>query len=119
MSIRKILRKYRKKPVIIKASQWFMNGDHPEDNSVLIQDYADQVFCSEGQVVRRFRRSDVPGDKICNQCGNMIDRHGWIDTPEGGHRVCPGDWIITGVKGERYPCKPDIFNKTYELVEDE
>src|SRR5690606_28069754 len=31
-----------------------------------------------------------------------------------GHKVCPGDWIITGVKGERYPCKPDIFAQTYE-----
>lgn len=28
----------------------------------------------------------------------------------------PGDWIITGVHGEKYPCKPDIFEKTYELV---
>lgn len=33
------------------------------------------------------------------------------------HRVMPGDWIITGVKGERYPCKPDIFEATYEKVE--
>jgi hypothetical protein len=40
--------------------------------------------------------------------------HGWIDTLEGGHIVCPGDWIITGVKGERYPCKPDVFAMTYE-----
>ncbi len=39
---------------------------------------------------------------------------GWIETLEGGHVVTPGDWIITGVKGERYPCKPDIFEQTYE-----
>ena len=44
-------------------------------------------------------------------------KHGWIDTLEGGHIVCPGDWIITGVKGEHYPCKPDIFEMTYEPVE--
>lgn len=37
-----------------------------------------------------------------------------IKTLEGWHRVRPGDWIITGVKGERYPCKPDIFEMTYE-----
>ena len=37
-----------------------------------------------------------------------------IDTLEGGHVVTPGDWIIIGVKGERYPCKPDIFALTYE-----
>lgn len=39
-----------------------------------------------------------------------------IDTLEGNHEVTPGDWIITGVKGERYPCKPDIFKMTYESV---
>lgn len=44
--------------------------------------------------------------------------HGWIDTLEGGHTVCPGDVIITGVAGEMYPCKPDIFAKTYEPVEE-
>jgi len=54
------------------------------------------------------------GDHTCSKCGNLIDQHGWIDTLEGGHIVCPGDWIITGVKGERYPCKPDIFEATYE-----
>ena len=40
----------------------------------------------------------------------------WIATLEGGHVVSAGDWIITGVKGERYPCKPDIFEMTYEAV---
>lgn len=44
---------------------------------------------------------------------------GWIETLEGGHIVNPGDWIITGVKGEHYPCKPDIFAQTYEPVEAE
>lgn len=40
-----------------------------------------------------------------------------IDTLEGKHEVTPGDFIITGVKGEKYPCKPDIFEMTYEPVE--
>jgi hypothetical protein len=44
--------------------------------------------------------------------------NGWIQTLEGGHIVCPGDYIITGVNGEHYPCKPDIFWRTYELVEE-
>jgi hypothetical protein len=44
--------------------------------------------------------------------------NGWIQTLEGGHIVSPGDYIITGVKGEHYPCKPDIFWRTYELVEE-
>ena len=40
-----------------------------------------------------------------------------IDTLEGrALEVAPGDWIITGVKGEKYPCKPDVFEATYELV---
>ena len=39
-----------------------------------------------------------------------------IDTLEGPLHVSDGDWIITGVKGERYPCKPDIFEATYERV---
>lgn len=40
-----------------------------------------------------------------------------IETIEGTLTAQPGDWIITGVKGERYPCKPDIFEATYEPVE--
>jgi hypothetical protein len=39
-----------------------------------------------------------------------------IQTLEGPMRVTPGDWIITGVKGEKYPCKPDIFTLTYEPI---
>lgn len=41
-----------------------------------------------------------------------------ISTLEGVMRADVGDWIIRGVKGERYPCKPDIFAATYEAVED-
>ena len=40
-----------------------------------------------------------------------------IDTLEGGRDLTPGDWIITGVQGETYPCKPDIFAATYEAVD--
>ena len=40
----------------------------------------------------------------------------FIKTLEGMMRVSPGDWIITGVKGEKYPCKPDIFEAAYEPV---
>mgnify|MGYP000964909375 CR=1 FL=1 len=41
-----------------------------------------------------------------------------INTPEGQLRAAPGDWIITGVRGEQYPCKPDVFEKTYEPVDE-
>lgn len=40
-----------------------------------------------------------------------------IKTLEGEMRADPGDWIIKGVKGELYPCKPDIFAATYDAVE--
>ena len=77
---------FRKKPVVIEASQWFKMGDHP---NVALKSARDR-YADEG----------VP----------------FIETLEGGHVVTPGDWIITGVKGEQYPCKPDIFDATYEAV---
>ncbi len=40
-----------------------------------------------------------------------------INTIEGQMHAEPGDWIITGVQGEEYPCKPDIFEKTYKRID--
>jgi len=121
--------KFRKKPVVIEATQWFKNGDHPLDYSKDHQGFENgemRTFTAqerltkqwEGDIVRYFRRPDVPDDQECRKCGKAMHFHGWIDTKEGGHIVCPGDWIITGVQGENYPCKPDIFEKTYEPVLD-
>ena len=42
-----------------------------------------------------------------------------LENTETGQHVSPGDWIITGVRGENYPIKPEIFEETYERVEDE
>jgi len=98
--------KFRKKPVVIEATQWMKNGDHPLDGG---SQY-------EGKLVRYFRRPDVQGSDNCLKCINVLKMHGWIDTLEGGHIVCPGDWIITGIAGENYPCKPDIFEATYDPV---
>jgi hypothetical protein len=106
--------KFRKKPVVIEATQWFKNGDHPEDGPSMFVNEAGDPFPKEGKVVRYFRHPMQSGENTCKHCGDFMQRHGWIDTLEGGHVVCPGDWIITGVKGERYPCKPDIFEQTYE-----
>lgn len=108
--------RYRKKPVVIEATQWFKNGDHPEDGTERFIDgkYAGELY--EGKVVRYFRHPSYQGSCKCERCGKIMHEHGWIDTFEGGHIVCPGDFIITGVKGERYPCKPDIFMATYESV---
>ena len=123
--------KFRKKPVVIEATQWFKNGDHPDDYAAprtghhagVLREFSGEearVNEWEGGVVRYFRRPDVRGESPCVSsipCGRTMHHHGWIDTPEGGHTVCPGDWIITGVQGERYPCKPAIFAATYEPVD--
>lgn len=99
---------FRKKPVVVQATQWFKNGDHPLDGD---------SSSREGSVVRYYRHPDVSGETPCEVCGLPHHYHGWVDTLEQGHRVCPGDWIITGINGEHYPCKPDIFAKTYEPAE--
>ena len=120
--------KFRKKPVVVEATQWFKNGDHPLDYSRTLHRYENGILRPfspeerkanewEGDVVRYYRRPDDNGWRVCEKCGNCMNDHGWIDTLEGGHIVCPGDWIITGIKGEHYPCKPDIFAATYEPVE--
>jgi hypothetical protein len=101
--------KYRKKPVVIEATPWFKNGDHPDDG---------EDEHGEGKVVRLYRRPESDGGDECRHCAQIMNFHGWIDTLESGHIVCPGDYIITGVKGERYPCKPDIFAATYEPAEE-
>ncbi len=105
---------FRKKPVVIEAHRWFENGDHPRDNSDRSLDYSFGLV--EGEIVRYYRHPEVEGNNKCGRCGRIMDQHGWIDTLEGGHIVCPGDWIITGIAGENYPCKPDIFEATYEEV---
>lgn len=76
--------KFRKKPVVIEAEQFFINGIWPEG---VLRD---------------------PGDH----------QGAYISTLEGRMTVSEGDWVIVGVAGERYPCKPAIFEATYEAVID-
>ena len=64
-------------------------------------------------VKRKFRKKPVVIEAYQTQ--KEMD----IETLEGTHHASVGDWIITGVKGEQYPCKPDIFEQTYEPVEEE
>lgn len=116
--------KYRKKPIVIDAVQWFKNGDHPKDNVWRPFEDTGEVptLPREGEVVRYYRHPDVPGNVVCIHCNEIIHNHGWIDTIQGGHTVCVGDWIIEDVRvngrehGHFYPCKPDIFEATYEKV---
>ena len=111
--------KFRKKPVVIEATRWFNNGDHPLDGNETFVDSSGATQLCEGRVVRYYRNPNVPGESVCTKCGKTMHEHGWIDTREGDHIVCFGDWIITGIAGENYPCKPDIFSLTYEKVEDD
>lgn len=83
---------YRKKPVVIEAVQWhpaLTNGNPPD-----------------------WLSAAIAGGKVYYQGGESP--HLTIETLEGAHRADVGDWIIRGVKGELYPCKPDIFAATYE-----
>ena len=93
--------KYRKKPVIIEATQWFKHGDHPEVNKL------PTIKSMEIGLALGDKSDGIPPSKL-----------GWVETLEGGHIVTPGDYIITGIKGEHYPCKPDIFEATYDKVEE-
>jgi hypothetical protein len=60
----------------------------------------------------KYRKKPIVIDAV--QLTRPVDIH----TLEGTMRGDIGDWIITGVNGEQYPCKPDVFEKTYEKVED-
>jgi hypothetical protein len=87
--------KYRKKPVVIEALQW--TGENVNE------------------VLEFVNRADI---RITNHMrdGEMKSEiH--IHTLEGPMHASQGDWIIKGVRGEFYPCKPDIFEETYEPAE--
>lgn len=85
--------KYRKKPVIIDAFQYFYSHsfEAPDWYNKAVKDGT--VFQAE-------------------------DGHYCIKTLEGNHYISDNDYVIRGVNGELYPCKPDIFEKTYEKVDD-
>lgn len=70
------------------------------------------------EAVQWFKLGDHQAVREYQTYDPEMKAYGWIETLEGGHIVTPGDWIITGVKGEHYPCKPDIFAMTYEIVEE-
>jgi len=108
---------YRKKPIAVDAIQWFKNGDHPEDECFYINENSPDKFLSEGKIVRYYRTPDLDGQVKCKKCGVIMHFHGWIDTGENGHVVCPGDWIIKDT-GEFYPCEPDIFEADFEEVKE-
>ena len=81
---------YRKKPVEIEAIQW-------------VSDNIEQVY-------------EMLGDNLIIDIDEDELRH-FINTLEGKMELSWGDYVIRGVKGEFYPCNPDIFELTYEMVE--
>lgn len=95
--------KFRKKPVVIEAFQW--NGRDDETGM--------------GELFKLLGDSPIPhapdDPHIKPGFGyTPADGRVYIPTLEGTMTAAPGDWIIKGVKGELYPCKPDIFEATYE-----
>lgn len=85
---------FRKKPVVIEAMQWDGSWDSLE------------------AIKAKFPAMEV-GATTLHPPSNKV--YSWsVRTLEGSHQVSVGDWIIKGVKGEFYPCKPDIFAMTYD-----
>jgi len=66
---------------------------------------------------QKYTRNGLEAEKVAEWCGGKQTDNGCeISTLEGTMLADYGDWIIKGVKGEFYPCKPDIFEATYEAV---
>lgn len=80
--------KFKKKPLVVEAEQWW-----PSEKTEGVKNCYDDLFIT-------------------------IASHGIMKTPEGNIKIYPGDWIITGIEGERYCCKQSIFEKTYEKIEE-
>lgn len=93
--------KFRKKPVVIDAVQWRGHG-MPGSDGIGVEPY------------KKNRIDDAITE--CRHCTQFMNQHGWVKTLEGGHIACPYDWIATGVKGEKYPIKPDVLEATYDPV---
>jgi len=89
------MKQFRKKPVVIEAVQW----DGTTEQAIEI----DTWMHGCATVMTDAKRPDY-----CELT---------IETLEGVMRVDPGDYVIRGIQGEFYPCKPDIFAETYEEVE--
>ena len=87
--------KYRKKPIVIDAFKYELKNMHPDKSAMPIW------------VLHALQNGDITAT-----ANNRMS----IETEEGVMTVSEGDWIIRGVAGELYPCKPDIFAATYDEV---
>lgn len=95
--------KYRKKPVVVDAIQW--DGKNHREMFDFLTNYekTNEFMSAQG------KNFYINHDKVK---GGLV-----IKTLEGEHFASIGDYIIKGVQGEFYPCKPYIFEQTYEMVE--
>lgn len=93
--------KYRKKPIVIEAIQWNGNTNRQEICDFVGEDLKTEEFSTTAYEAGM-------GKPFFNLK---------INTLEGEMTANPKDFIIKGINGEFYPCKPDIFEKTYEAVE--
>lgn len=94
--------KYRKKPIAVEVEQWF------QGQSVA----GVEPFADSDSRVERAMMDALPW-------GTEPEQYGYIWTLEGGHVVTPGDWIVTGPSGEKWPVKDAIFRTTYETVSED
>lgn len=102
-----ISKRYRKKPVVVEAIRF---SSYAAEDIRNVLEFMGQTVNSYYVTQEKF--SDYCF--MCQQSGGVS-----IDTLEGEIKASIGDYIIRGVNGEYYPCKPDIFRKTYEPVEEE
>ncbi len=112
--------KYRRKPLVVEATQWFKNGDHPEDFCKPLR--PDDPTCTEltpGKVVRPYHDPGVPGGMGCPKCGKRMSSHEQMVSVKGSGQVCPGDQIVTNPDtGNRWVERPNAFRRAYkEIVE--
>ena len=96
--------KYRKKPVDVEAIQYF-NAD---DGKITLDEC---IRFGEGKVTTE--------SEVLSIDSSVEGVYLTIETLEGNMKINNGDWIIKGITGEFYPCKPDIFEKTYDKVEED
>lgn len=100
--------KYRKKPVVIEAFEWLKGAKEPH--------FIHRAF-REGVIeIVKIQKLSNTFIETLNQSGVTVLK---IKTLEGYMYAFEGDFIIKGVKGEFYSCKPDIFKETYELTEEQ
>lgn len=101
---------YRKKPIVIEAFQ--MTRERRWDNSEW-PNWLHEAWNRPHGENAVWPNPDVPPSIGHESADSLV-----CGTLEGVHTITFGDYIIQGVKGEIYPCKPDIFEMTYEKVED-